>query len=463
VLFEAAHPILLRRLSAMEYQTEIAREYMLRAEENRKKGDYLASLRAMEGYLAIDPRSKEAAALRLSLEPQAAKQKAAMTARPPEEDVVPAGASAEGLVAKARSSFAQGDWYSAHYFAQQASRLDPSRSDALRLAVQAWDRITSAERASADAAQMELFQKKTAAYALLAKRNDPVAAYYAFLALSVRYPKDQDIATYLARAGEEARKVSFFLDEVRGIETLPGTRRILFLERKERGSIEAVFIGKMIETAQGTAYLFDTEAIRYAPSGAVAWHFTAPYGKLHGGVLLMQCLDGSNPDLRSLPLYHQGARPAAERNLLALRPTVEELRALSMDRGALSAMGLPELWRLRTDLGSLGISRESLNMEMAKKAVMPFAYLILALFSLSLGWALRDRTVGRPSAFSIILVPLVPVVVSLASLLYIHAHRILLGFTFLAFGLTVAAIVFAALQLALLVIALVLIAGQAAH
>jgi hypothetical protein len=56
--------------------------------------------------------------------------------------------------------------------------------------------------------------------------------------------------------------------------------------------------------------------------------------------------------------------------------------------------------------------------------------------------------------------PLLPVVLALMSLLYLHAHRVIIGFTVIGFGLTVAFIALAALQLVLLAFSLVLLAGQ---
>ena len=106
--------------------------------------------------------------------------------------------------------------------------------------------------------------------------------------------------------------------------------------------------------------------------------------------------------------------------------------------------------------------RERLETEIVMKAFMPFAFLVLAFFALSFGWALRARYLGRPPLLAILFVPIVPIAAALASLLYVHGHRIVLGFTVLAFGLTAALIVGAVLSLVLLIVALVLTAGQAA-
>ena len=76
------------------------------------------------------------------------------------------------------------------------------------------------------------------------------------------------------------------------------------------------------------------------------------------------------------------------------------------------------------------------------------------------GLSARAIPAGHRSSSSLF-VPLVPAAAALASLLYVHAHRIVLGFAVLAFGLVPALIVGAALALVLLVVSLLLTAGQA--
>jgi len=85
------------------------------------------------------------------------------------------------------------------------------------------------------------------------------------------------------------------------------------------------------------------------------------------------------------------------------------------------------------------------------------------LFAVSLGWAFRARYPGRLPAIGVILMPLVPIVLALLSLLYLYGHRIVAGFIVLAFGLRVALIALALLQGLLLALSLVMLAGQSTH
>ncbi len=306
---------------------------------------------------------------------------------------------------KAQSAFDHGDWYSAHYYAQAAIAADPRRRDAVRLAAEAGNKIGGLA-GSKDQQAAELFAQKKDALARL-ENNDALGAYYMFIALAAKNPKDQDIATYLARARDALKDTSFFLDDALKMQNLPGTQGILFLNGAAAGALEAVSIGKMVELVSQEAYFYDIEAVRYDPAGNVLWHFTAPYGmRTAGNTILMRTIDRTNPAVQYLPLYIKGARGAGERNILPLQPTPEELRALSTSRDALAGMSISELLRMRSDLGAFGLARQELAVDMVMKLLMPFAFLIISLFAVSLGWAFRARYLsGRLPAVGVILVP----------------------------------------------------------
>jgi hypothetical protein len=460
VLFEGVYPGVRRRLSDMQYESRLAREFLSQADAARSRADYRASLDDIDRYLAIDPNNKRVEAERLLVKGLAARRAAPSPERAPAgQTAATETMSAQALVEMAHYYFDRQDWFSAHYYAQAAYSLDPRRTDALALAAQARKQLDGFTESPKDAQTAALFKQKKDAYNLLAGGN-PLAAYYRFVELAKKNPGDQDIARYLAEAGTKVAESAFFLEDAKKYEPLPGVQKILFLNGRQADAGEAVYIGKMIELPMGDAYFYDIEAIRYDASGAVAWHFTAPYGRSEGASILMRCIDRTDARVQFLPLYRQGSRPTAERTVLMLRPTMAELRSLSTSRDALAAMGLAEVWRMRGTLGGFGMSRQSLTVDMTMKILMPFVFLIISLFALALGWAFRARFPGRPSAFAVILVPLVPIVLAVLTLLYVHAHRVIIGFTVLAFGFAAAMVVLGILQTALLAVALVMLAGQ---
>jgi hypothetical protein len=456
-LFEGVYPGVERRLADMQYRSSVARVYTKQANTAMAAKDYHAALDAVTRYLAIDGGNKDYIARRLELESLAAQQSAPPPVAPPA--AISDGESAQELIEKARAAFAAEDWFTAHYFAQAAAALDPRRADAVRLAAQAWDKIGGLTQPEKDRQTADFYKKKKDAYALLVSGN-AVGAYYQFVALAAEDPKDKDIATYLEEAGKAVAQTTFFIDDARRIEAVPGTQAILFLQSAPGDAREAVYIGKMVDVAGGEAYFYDIEAIHYNAAGSVAWHLSAPYGTRVGQAILMHSIDRKDPAVQSLPLYLRGSRPAAERNVLAVAPSMEEMRALSLNRNALQVMGITELWRMRADLGSLGLARNALSSALAMKIIMPFAFFILSILAVSLGWAFRTRALGKLPASGIILLPLVPAVLALLSLLYLYAHQVVTGFAILSFGFTTALIILGVLQVVLLSVALVLLAGQ---
>jgi hypothetical protein len=462
-LAEGVAPGVRKRLGDMQYVSRVAGEYRRQSAAALQGKDYRAALDAMDRYLALDPGNKGVASQRLETASLAARQ----GAPPPPQ--APAGggtstneADAQALVEKARFYSGQGDWFSAHYYAQAAVALDPRRVDALRLASEAGNRIAGLTQNEKDRKTAQLFQSKKNALVRL-ESGDALGAYYDFKALAAENPKDADIATALQKAAADVRKAAFFLDEARKIEMLPGTQDVLFLNHFDAESTEAVSVGKMVELPGGDAYFFQIEAVRYDASGGVSWHFTAPYGRRDGDSILMHAADRTDPAQQYLPLYLQGTRPVADRSLLRLEPTVEEMRGLPSRRSSLEGMSIGEMWRLREHLGSWGLARQSVSVEMTMRLVMPFAFLVISILGTALGWAMRVRGGGRLPAAGVILIPLLPVVLALMSLLYLHAHRVIIGFAVIGFGMTAAFIALAALQLVLLSVSLVLLAGQSSR
>jgi tetratricopeptide (TPR) repeat protein len=460
LVFEITYPAAQRRLLDLQHITSLARQLRTQSEAAERSRDYRTSLGLVNRYLAIDPSNRDMKDRKASLESLAAHQEAPPPPRKPAGEQPGSMLDAQTLMERAQMYFDRQDWFSAHYYAQKASLLDPRRTDAMLLAARASEKMEEAATPGRgkDAKSTALFQQKRSAYLLLS-RGDYLQAYYSLQKLAAQYPQDKDVQVNLDRASQGLREEYFFLDEAQKVKLLPGVQNILFLNRSGAEGMEAVAIGRMVQVREGT-YFLDVEAVRYDAAGRVAWHFTAPYGKLQGRTIIMRCVDRNEPGVSLVPVYTQGTRPAQELAILRLQPTEDEMRFLSTQQDVLADAGPVELWRMRSALGSFGLSRDALSIELMMKLVMPFAFLILSLLALPFGWAFRARSVNGPSGLAVLLVPLVPVVLSVLTLLYVYAHRVILGFVVLAFGFTAALVVGAALQFLLLVAALVVLAGQ---
>jgi len=101
-------------------------------------------------------------------------------------------------------------------------------------------------------------------------------------------------------------------------------------------------------------------------------------------------------------------------------------------------------------------------MQIVMDVLMPFAFLTLSLFGAAFGWAFRVRYLHKPPSGLYVFVPVVAFVVAILSLLWIYAHRVLLGFVVLSGSFTAALVVCAVLEMVLLAVSLVVLAGQSA-
>lgn len=472
VLFAGFGPFVRGKVSSMEYQSTMARVFLAQAGSAKGKGNYAAAMSYADQYLRIDTNNQAVLDLMLDMRARMAKEQGknppqpaaergtqgletSATGRPDTE-----GLDATALLDKARFYYGKQDYFSAHYYATQAYALEPERTDALRLAALAWDKITAFTPAQQNAENSRLFEEKKAAYSALVSGN-ALTAYYGFLSLASRYPKDKDVTGYLEKSREAVQRSTFFVEEAQRIVSMPGTEDILFINGEDKGAVEAVSLSKMVETSSGT-YVLGVEAVGYGPDGSVAYHFSAPYGKLAGNTLLLHAIGRDDPKVQYMPLYSAGTRPRETRDILAVKPTVEEMRALGVDGRGLSSLGLPALWRIRTSLGGFGLVSRDLSARILIDLLMPFVFLTLSFFAVSFGWAFRARYLGRPPALLFVLVPIVPLVISLLCLLWVHAHRVIAGFLVLAFGFGAALAVCGGLELVILAISLILLAGLTA-
>jgi hypothetical protein len=466
-LYEGISPGLQGRMDDIRQLTAHARAFEAAAAKSRAAGDVAAAVESLDLALAIDPKSARLHELRQAAEAEGARRNLKATGNA--EGAQGREESAASLLTKARDALDRRDWMTAHELASQAHALEPERTDALRIAALAWAELSKlAEPKAEERDTAELYARKKEAYTRL-MQDDPFTAYYRFVRLAAENPRDRDIAVYLEKSRQAVARQTFFLDEVEKAQSRPGTPGILFVNARGAGTTEVFSFDSMIEARAGAptavggpavgVYFLGIEAIRYRQDGGVDYHLAAPYGKLDGRTILLHGVHRTDQAKQSLPVYHAGARPAAERYSLELAPAVEEVRALTVDRDR-SRIGLPQLWLLRGTLAAYGVPRGELTAAIAMKAVMPFLFLTLSFLAVPLGWALRARYLGRPPLRMIILVPLIPFVVSLASLLWIHAHRVILGFVVLASGLGTAMIVLALLEAAVLAVSVILMAGQ---
>ena len=272
-----------------------------------------------------------------------------------------------------------------------------------------------------------------------------------------------DAKEFLGIAEQDLRAKQFFTDDAAIAAALPGAERLLWFA--DGADTVAMWAGRMvaIEREVGAErWFFDLEAIRLDADGGVSWHLGASSARLSDDekTLLLKGVDRRDPKRVSEPVYYAGTRAAAERNILPLGISVDDLSFRSLDQVPLAGRGMAELWRIRTTLARSEPMHAAISVELATRAAAPFTFLVASLFAVAFGWSLRGRWTGRAPAVAYLAAPFIVVAVGILSQLYVHAHRVLLGFAVTSLSLTAAAIALGALELVLVAAALAVLAGQ---
>ncbi len=294
--------------------------------------------------------------------------------------------------------------------------------------------------------------------------GDPVTAYYAFANLARQRPDDVDAKEFLAEAERQLRAKHFFTDDAATAAALPGPANGCC------GSPTAATPwrcgpGAWSRSSAKTGterWFFDVEAIRVDAKGAMSWHLGAVSARLSDDekTLLLKGVDRRDPKKGSEAVYLAGTRAAAERNILPLGIGVDDLSFRSLDRAPLAGRGMAELWRIRQSLARSDAMHAAISVELATRAAAPFTFLVVSLFAVAFGWSLRGRWTGRAPALAYLAAPSIVVAAGILTQLYVHAHRVLLGFAVTSLSFTAAAIVLGALELVLVAAALAVLAGQ---
>ncbi len=311
-------------------------------------------------------------------------------------------------------------------------------------------------------AQAIVFDRKRQGFLDLESGNS-IGAYYVFNDLSRTVPNDPDVQRYLAAAKAAVEQISFFADEIAGVIALPGIQRVMFVNNKTESYVELLYFGKLVNAPEGV-YALDVELLRFSRNGTVQLHLRAPYGKIVSQQLILRAIARDNTKaaggIRMEPQVYAGMLPKDTGPIFPVLIPVRDLETIAEGPTQLTSAGLVSLWSAVNVLGTYGYATQPVYLEIAMRLLLPFSFIILSFFSLSLGWRLRSRYLTRPPILSILLLPVLPVVINYLFRLYTFGFRSVLGFTILYAGFSVALVVLLVSQAILLAVALLSLAVQ---
>ncbi len=340
VVLLALKPLAERRSSRISEASALFMEELREGSRAHEAGEWARAAQALNVMATIAPKDKRYLDLRKKYAerpgyeapaaPPSGAKKAERTDR-----------SANELYIEAQEAFRAGRYYDAHSLATRASRIDPKRLDAVRLASEAWTKIGIMEDGIEERSRRDLAKRKRAAYQTL-KSGDPVAAYSLFLALKEQSPGDPEIERYAQESLEEMKSVAFFMDEVGRLSRLPRSRSFFMKLPADGGTSTNFIAASSLYLGEEVAYMVDFEFISVS-SGKVVKKLSAPYAKARAGRILLACYDRDNPARSWKPIYLAGGTGKTADNILDLSVQREDLELGAIAASGPESAGLPDL------------------------------------------------------------------------------------------------------------------------
>lgn len=146
------------------------------------------------------------------------------------------------LLLSANECYEKGDYFGAHYYAQEALKIsnakDVNYEQYKQIAAEAWNKISQA-RFEGTTEEQKIFAKKYEGFVSLSE-NDNLHAYYIFKTLSETSKAlsiDPDVVRYLRVAETRLENQYFFTDETMNLQNFEDAHNVYFkIEHKDKSS-----------------------------------------------------------------------------------------------------------------------------------------------------------------------------------------------------------------------------------
>ncbi len=342
----------------------------------------------------------------------------------------PAGLTVVSALERARDAERRLDFYNAHYYAMLASRLakadDPNKDAALRLASNAWNRITQGSddlRAEGDA---RLYSAKRQGYESI-QSGDYLTAYYLFLSLhsndssSGDGKRDPDIERFLDVSRRGVLETFFFIDETDSLRLFESARDVFFTLRRQDGGTDAVFVRGVTYTRAGgndAAYLRDLEIARFDRLNRLEYRMRVPNAKMFAyspdgrdprPELLLRAVDRNRPNSLVGPIVLEGNAPPEDLSVILLDMPYRDVNLIVAANRGPQSMIMADLFRFAERSGAYGFDSMVYLREAVYRLSDPFLMLILSVLALTAGWKYRLGKGVLFKAWWALALPLFPV------------------------------------------------------
>ncbi|MFZ4618245.1 MAG: hypothetical protein ACOYM2_18880 [Rectinemataceae bacterium] len=307
---------------------------------------------------------------------------------------------------RAQAAFEKSDWYTAHWQATLASRLDPGIKEAKRLSAKAWEEISKAAGlTSLDVERSRFYSEKLRGYGLL-HSGDFVEAWRIFDGLSTQHEYDVEVSRYLKESLSGLRQTSFWreeVDEAFHASTLPQ----LFIRMQEDGGRETILAAKEAAWTKGAAYLSEAEWLERLPDGSGRIVRTR-WAKITSGRLYFMAAERKEagkvwrPEVASFAKDGSASAHAAQAPAsVEFAFTPDKLRTIAALRTAPETLSALEILGQLVEPDRTTFDPAALLTEFLRRIGVPFALAASAILGILLGIRLKPRS-RQPRAFPVL-------------------------------------------------------------
>lgn len=297
---EALSLVVVRRKTALSNQPKLIREYISVGNNFLFHGKPEAAAAYAAEALSLDKNNQEAAFLKnqadIKMNMQETKSVRILHKTNLDELFQDSSSNIDtenlnqvyGLYLKAKSCWANEEYFSSHYYAECALKIssgkDPNVQELKELSAASWNKLSELHELARSQDQ-ELFMEKFDGYKALME-EDYLKAYYILKTIQIEHPElknDSDLYFYESIAEQKVNERTFFSDETWNLKSFETANDIYFTLKYEDGWQDVIYFKGMTEvktTGGMVQYLRDLAIQSVDPEGNLHSSMRTPYAKV---------------------------------------------------------------------------------------------------------------------------------------------------------------------------------------
>jgi len=363
----------------------------------------------------------------------------------------------------ARTAFENERYFDAHWLSNLGERLavrgSAQAANAVRLASESWNMISSLAPNQAELRNFDLYNLKLSGY-LAMGTGEWIRAFYIFQELMSLTPADPDVSKFLAASEQSAKRTAFFIDEMElstgeilngAVFSIPGED-----ERK-------VLRFASLTLSDDVAYGFGFDYMNIDDNSSLRANASSRYVKLvpftmdgkHRILAMTHALERSNEDIFYNSIWTLGSEPAGG---IILDISYEDFQLLAKVRQGLSKLQLNDLFIVAENLDNSGYVNQIFEAEILNRLGSALFFLPIAIFIIIIAWRYRARK--KPRYLFVLMLPALPVVFHGFVFMYRAVFNTLGIWLVISIGFVSALIIFFIIFAAALFVSLIVLSAQ---